>query len=341
MLTTFLFLLMLVALLTFSIVLFTWLLLLGARRADIPGVSFKRALLATLAVQLAYLVVRWLVRAAFRIDFPDEPKQYPYTGSIAELVLAALVACAVVQWILNTTIRKAFMAWLPTLLATVAAWVLAFAVVRPFLFEAFLVPTNAMAPTIVGRHLRGTCPSCGGVVFFSPRPRNIDSAEKELGICGNCMQASEVTVTSEQVFSGDRLIAAKFLRPRRWDLVVFRNPEDPAVQYVSRLIGLPGDEVAIRDGKVWINGTPAQKPAEISALVYVAHPVAAAKPVWGPVKLGSGEYIVLSDFSLRAKDSRVWESGAPGHPPYAVPENYISGVVTHIYWPPSRWRVFR
>jgi signal peptidase I len=281
-----------------------------------------------------------LVHGALGFEIQNRSEQYQFAAAIAELVLAALAGCAVVQWILHTSVRKAILAWLPTLLATAAGWVLGFAIVRPFLFEAFAVPTNAMAPTIVGRHLKGTCPSCGGVAYVSARP---DSAalEQDLGICGTCMRALEIPVAGEQAFPGDRLVAAKFLRPRRWDLIVYRSPEEPSVQYVSRLVGLPGDEVAIRDGAVWIDGTVAQKPPEISALVYVAHPAAAEKTVWGPVKLGRDEYVVLSDFSRRAKDSRFWETGAPGHPPYAVPQSYVSGVVTHIYWPPSRWRIFR
>jgi signal peptidase I len=150
-----------------------------------------------------------------------------------------------------------------------------------------------------------------------------------------------MTPTDDQVFQGDRLIAAKFLRPERWDKIVYRYPEDPSINYVSRLVGLPGEEVRIDRGDVWINGSRAQKPAEISGLVYVADPIALDKPTWGPVKLGGDECLILGDFSQRAKDSRVWTTGAPGHPPHALPESHILGVVTHIYWPPSRWRIFR
>ena len=60
-----------------------------------------------------------------------------------------------------------------------------------------------------------------------------------------------------------------------------------------------------------------------------------------PAKLGADEYFVLGDFSQQAADSRLWETGAPGHPTYAVPQSYLIGVVTHIYWPPSRWRILR
>ncbi len=66
---------------------------------------------------------------------------------------------------------------------------------------------------------------------------------------------------------------------------------------------------------------------------------------WGsptrPAQLADDEYYVLGDFSVASADSRLWHSGAPNHHPYAVPAANLVGVVTHIYWPVSRWRSFR
>jgi hypothetical protein len=118
-------------------------------------------------------------------------------------------------------------------------------------------------------------------------------------------------------------------------------PEDPSIPSVMRVVELPGERVAIKDGDDWIDGARARKPADISGLVYLAHPLAEERVTWGPVQLDRGEYFVLGDFSRRSKDSRVWGIGAPGHPPYAVPESYVLGVVTHIDWPLWRWRIFR
>jgi signal peptidase I len=313
-----------------------WLLRLGASWAKVADISYKRAVLAVLLISAAGLVVR-----GFVLVVQDHLQRYRYAAPVVELVLGLVAAWGVVQWILRTSLGKAILAWLPTLLASAAAWVLALAVVRPFLFEAFVVPTNAMAPTILGRHLRSTCPSCGAVGYVSASVLDAYSPTEELGICGRCMRAAAMPISSKRVFQGDRLLAAKFLHPQRWDLIVFLYPEDPSINYVKRLVGLPGEEVAIQDGDVWINGARVQKPDQISGLVYAADPFSEQKTVWGPVKLGSDEYFMLGDFSLRSKDSRLWETGAPGHPPYAVPESYILGVVTHTYWPPSRWRIFR
>jgi signal peptidase I len=313
-----------------------WLLRYGARWARIPNISYKRAVAAVLLIDIAVLVVRgFLTVLQGQLRYLT---QYPYALSVFEFALGLVAAWAVVQGTLRTTISKAILAWLPTLLGSVLAWVLVLAVVRPFLFEAFVVSTNAMAPTILGRHLQSVCPACGRVGYVSAVVLDGYAPTEELGICGNCLRASEMPITSKTVFQSDRLCAAKFLRGRRWDVIVFRYPEDPSVNHVKRLVGLPGEEIAIEDGDVWVNGSRIQKPEQISGLVYVADPFVEekTKAVWGPVKLGSDEYFVLGDFSLRSKDSRLWERGAPGHPPYAVPESYILGVVTHTYWPPSR-----
>ncbi len=136
-------------------------------------------------------------------------------------------------------------------------------------------------------------------------------------------------------------MALKFLAPQRWDVIVYRSPDNPAIPYAKRLVGLPGEEIAIRDGEIVIHGEVARKPPEIAALAYVADPRDESKTDWGPVRLGDDEYLVLGDFSLQSADARVWQHGVAGHPPYALPKDYITGVVTHIHWPPSRWCIFR
>jgi signal peptidase I len=147
----------------------------------------------------------------------------------------------------------------------------------------------------------------------------------------------------------DHVIVQKLYAPRRWDLAAFQWPEDPNIVYVKRVVGFPGEEVAIRDGDVWIDGKRAAKPEQIAALRYWGAVAGGIRPRfeedvdanWGPATLGASEYFMLGDFSLISFDARYWKVGVPGHPSYAVPESHIVGIVTHIYWPPWRWRVFR
>lgn len=61
-----------------------------------------------------------------------------------------------------------------------------------------------------------------------------------------------------------------------------------------------------------------------------------------PAILGDDEYFVLGDFSVSSRDARFWDRSLEGREhPYAIPESSIDGVVTHIYWPLQRMRVFR
>jgi signal peptidase I len=164
-------------------------------------------------------------------------------------------------------------------------------------------------------------------------------------ICEKGFHVSEVKDFDRHVRGGDRMLVAKFLKPRRWDLIVFRYPEDPSVMYVKRLVGLPGEEMLIDGGAVWADGKRLPLPDSLRGIEYLSEMPGGHVELWGtrahPAKLGPDEYFVLGDFSAQAKDSRLWEQGAPGHPPYAVPQSYLRGVVTHIYWPLQRCRTLR
>ncbi len=329
-----------IVLLVLTVTVNALLLQLGARWAKTPRLGFGRAAGAVLLLNGAASLVYVACLAP------------PGTSDACELALAATqfvvtlaVSWAIVRWMLRTTLAKAILAWLPTLAAVPFAYALMLFVVHPFLFEGYAVVANSMAPALLGQHCRGSCTGCGGTVFASPPrdPRFGPPESHQLGICGDCLKTCEIPVQGVPPHTADRFLACKFLKPRRWDMVVFRLPEDPQVNYVKRLVGLPREELEIRDGDVWIDGVRLEKPPEIAGLEYlreIEH-VPAVSCWAGPLRLGPDEYFVLGDFSARSKDSRLWETGAPGHPPYAVPRSHMLGVVTHVYWPPSRWRVFR
>jgi signal peptidase I len=171
-------------------------------------------------------------------------------------------------------------------------------------------------------------------------------------ICRDNFHVSRSTVRDDQVFSGDRLLVAKFLKPNRWDLVVFRAPpslqseeQDTPTNFVMRLVGLPGEEVTLREGQVWINGQVLTAPAAIRGIKYDTDLNHSPGYVWGspdsPAKLADDEYYVLGDFSRNSYDSRLWPEGKNSERPFAVPKADIQGVVSHIYWPLSRWRTFK
>ena len=163
-------------------------------------------------------------------------------------------------------------------------------------------------------------------------------------ICGN-FHVDQVSELPQDVFPPDRFLVAKFLAPKRWDLVVFQYPENPSTRYVKRLVGLPGETIHIEDGAVWVNGTKLEPPPSLHGIEYLSELPDFRGELWGskerPAALEKDEYFVLGDFSAQSNDSRLWKHSPTGKHPFAVPESHLRGVVTHVYWPPQRWRIFR
>lgn len=323
--------------------LFLWaiFLRLGARWAKIKDVTRTRILAATLLVCVAQRVIR----ACFLLFSPANDVQVIVVNLVA-LVLVVLVAPMLIAAILHARFLRAFQAWLPTLVSSVGMFLFIYFVCNPFVFEAFRCSSNGMAPTLLGYHWQAACPRCGGLAYCSPAGDYESSRPTgTLMVCGNELLPCRVANPDRTVHPPDRFAVSKFLKPRRWDIVVFRYPEEPSTVYVMRLVGLPGEELFIRDGSVWIDGRRLEPPDSLRGLEYTTGMDGFDDKVWGhedhPARLASDEYFVLGDFSPRAKDSRMWQQGAPGHAPYAVPTSHVVGVVTHIYWPPRRWRILR
>jgi signal peptidase I len=150
-----------------------------------------------------------------------------------------------------------------TVEAIVVALILAL-VVRGFEAQAFVIPTGSMAPTLMGRHKELSCPQCGFVYSVNASeevegrsfPRQVYS-----GICVNCRYQAR-GLTDAPSFKGDRILVMMFpydlpflpgaSAPERWDVVVFRYPEEPEVSYIKRLVGLPGETIRIKHGDIYI-----------------------------------------------------------------------------------------
>jgi signal peptidase I len=196
-------------------------------------------------------------------------------------------------------------------------------------FEAFVMPTNAMLPAVVGPNLAGTCTACGGDVVLAPQnstppDSSIDSFARVVGVCQPCgalLDEAAYADKDARPRSGDRFLVNKWLAPHRWDIIVFNCPDDPGEVYAKRVVGLPGERVELVDGEVTIDGKIAPKPEHLRYLRYVNRPVEHGWHGWGqtgqPVALAEDEFFVLRDFAPRARDSRQWEPNATGHPPYA------------------------
>ncbi|MFM2164069.1 MAG: hypothetical protein RL325_506 [Planctomycetota bacterium] len=155
-----------------------------------------------------------------------------------------------------------------TLQSLIVAFSLAMAV-RSFVTEGFVIPTGSMAPTLMGQHLRLTSPATGysypvdagpayevraqpGYTNF-PRPLfdPMLSTSDQLGQVAN----DEVL---QQSHMGDRVLVLKYLyafeEPKRWDVIVFKQPPAPvsaAENFIKRLVGLPNEQLLIVDGDIF------------------------------------------------------------------------------------------
>lgn len=338
MFSTILFVAAFVGLLFASAALWALFLRLGLSWVKAADVSWRRIVFGTALVFISQVLLNLL----FLCISPSSEAQAIALGFV-ELATSVVVSCVLIGALFKLRFLLAAQAWLPTFVATVVTLAFTLLVFRPFLYEAFVVPTNAMAPTLVGQHWKGVCPDCGKSNYCSARDARYGAFDPPLMICDDfhVTKASEV---SDGVHGGDRFMVAKFLTPQRWDLVVFQYPEEPSLTYVKRLVGFPGEKIHIQDGSVWVDGVRQSPPDSIDGIKYLSEmPEFFRSDLWGtetrPALLGDDEYFVLGDFSAQSKDSRLWERGAPGHNPFAVPESHMKGVVINTFWPLHRWRI--
>lgn len=125
----------------------------------------------------------------------------------------------------------------------------------------------------------------------------------------------------------DRLFVDKvsyqIVNPYRGDIIVFTPPEqiieqeDSRAPYIKRVIGLPGEKVEVKDGRVYINNQPLLEN-------YIAD---APEYNWGPKIVPLNSYLVLGDNRNHSYDSHIWGF---------VERDRIIGKAIIRFWPPER-----
>jgi signal peptidase I len=168
---------------------------------------------------------------------------------------------------------------------------LAMAIILALLFkgyvaEAFVIPTGSMAPTLQGRHKDICCAQCG-YWYQSTASEEVDRQgfithqHVISGTCPICRYTQTYDALgrpNEGSFSGDRIIVSKFAyeiaEPQRWDVIVFKYPEEATQNYIKRLVGLPGERLTISGGNVYVR--PASQPESTAVIARKpAHKLAA------------------------------------------------------------------
>jgi signal peptidase I len=110
----------------------------------------------------------------------------------------------------------------------------------------------------------------------------------------------------------------------RGDLVVFYYPGDPAKSYIKRVIGLPGDSVALEDGVVFVNGKRLEEN-------YVPEKYR-DRQSFPLVRVPPDSFYVLGDHRSSSNDSRTWGT---------VARQYIYGKAVFVYWPLDKMGLLR
>ena len=154
----------------------------------------------------------------------------------------------------------------------VVSFALVFGFVRPFVMEAFWIPSESMVPTLK---------------------------------------------------VGDRVLVNKFVyrftEPARGDIVVFESVEDEDQDLIKRVVGLPGDTIAVRDGTLFVSGEPQREPYVNEKLPDVSYSPKTTVP--------KGHVFVMGDNRATSQDSRRFGP---------LPKENIEGEAFLRFWPPRR-----
>ena len=174
-------------------------------------------------------------------------------------------------------------------------------IIRSFIFEPFRIPSGSMMPTLLE----------GDFIFVQKFAYGL-----------------RLPVTETKIVETGN--------PQRGDVVVFRLPSDPSVNYIKRVIGLPGDEIVYERQRLTINGEVVSlqrgKEASFDAPIFVEdldgriHDILVTNPQFstrdGTYRVPKGHYFVMGDNRDRSRDSRFIG---------AVPERYLVGEAVRIW----------
>ena len=152
------------------------------------------------------------------------------------------------------------------------SFALVFGFVRPFVVEAFYIPSQSMVPTLR---------------------------------------------------VGDRVLVNKFIyrfsEPQRGDIVVFRSVEGGGEDLIKRVVGVPGDEISVRGGTLYVNGERQREP-------YVNKKFP-DRSTFARTTVPQGHYFMMGDNRANSRDSRFFGP---------VPKKNIEGEAFLRFWPPDR-----
>ncbi len=189
-------------------------------------------------------------------------------------------------------------------------------IIRTFFIQAYKIPSGSMEPTLlIGDHIL-----VNKLIYGLRVPDSL------FGITFPGVPWGQYLFPIESVHRGD--------------VVVFVFPPDPTKDFIKRVIGLGGDTVQVKDGKVWLNGSLMDDPhAHFEVSDQERSPIS-PRDNFGPVTVPAGKLLMMGDNRDRSYDGRFWGF---------VDNNQVEGRAILIYWSwdsdgsgilPIRWSRF-
>ena len=119
-------------------------------------------------------------------------------------------------------------------------------------------------------------------------------------------------------FNDDYLIRG--VEPKVGDIIVFRYPKDRSLDYIKRIVGVPGDTLEMRNKVLYRNGVEVQEPYTQHSQPLIMIP---GRDNWGPITVPADKFFALGDTRDDSADSRFWGF---------LDRNDIRGKAWRIYW---------
>ncbi|MBL8794025.1 MAG: hypothetical protein JNM56_08970, partial [Planctomycetia bacterium] len=239
----------------------------SARVFRVPEVRFRRALLAILLIVLLNLPLLALESRFFTTAMP--------------WALPVLLAMTVASWIVYLVGSRIALPKEKRLRAASLAFVLqsvyggiCIFVLQTWVAEAFVIPTGSMAETLWGYHKMVRCPECGQefAVNASAEMDTVGGRPVQrltACTCPNCRNDIDLESARQDppLAGGDRILCAKlgYGSLERLQVAAYRYPVEPVrngvtMNYVGRIVGLPGETIAIAQGELYVHASPRQVP---------------------------------------------------------------------------------
>jgi signal peptidase I len=189
-------------------------------------------------------------------------------------------------------------------------------IIRTFFIQAYKIPSGSMEPTLlIGDHIL-----VNKLIYGLRLPDSL------FGVSIPGIPWGHYIFSLESIHRGD--------------VVVFVFPPDPTKDFIKRVIGIGGDTVAVRDGKVFLNGSEMPDPhAHFEVSPQDRSPVS-PRDNFGPITVPAGKLLMMGDNRDRSYDGRFWGF---------VDTNQVEGRAILIYWSwdsdgsgilPIRWSRF-